>query len=84
MRKVLTIVLLSWSSLVSAQTLSPEDGDTPRFMYALGVAYAEARDYARAEQYLRDAGQRARSKGQDQLLGQIETSLRKVEERVGR
>jgi predicted Zn-dependent protease len=64
------------------QTLTPEDQDTARFMYALGVAYAEAGDFASASRYLREAGQRAGSQGQDQLLGQIETSLRKVEARV--
>jgi tetratricopeptide (TPR) repeat protein len=66
-----------------SQTLGPEDGDTPRCMYALGVAYAEAGDYASAARYLRDADQRATSLGQNQLLGQIETTLRKVLERTG-
>lgn len=60
------------------QTLGPEDGDTPRCMYALGVAYAEAGDYASAERYLKEAGQRANTLGQNQLAGQIETTLRKV------
>lgn len=60
------------------QTLGPEDGDTPRCMYALGVAYAEAGDYASAERYLKEAGQRANTFGQNQLAGQIETTLRKV------
>ena len=67
-----------------SQTLTPADADTPRFMYALGVAYAEAGDYASAKRYLRDAGQRAAPLGQDQLLSQIATSLRKVEEKAGR
>ena len=67
-----------------SQTLTPEDGDTPRFMYALGVAYAEAGDYASAARYLRDAGQRAAALRQDQLATQIGTALRKVEERVTR
>src|SRR5262249_26041035 len=42
-----------------SQTLSPEDGDTPRFMYVLGVAYVEAGDSASGTRYLREAGQRA-------------------------
>ena len=67
-----------------SQTLGPEDGDTPRCMYALGIAYAESGDYTSAERYLRDADQRATSLGQNQLLGQIETALRKVAERAGR
>jgi hypothetical protein len=53
-------------------------------MYALGVAYAEAGDYASAERFLKEAGQRATTLGQNQLLGQIETTLRKVAERTGR
>jgi tetratricopeptide (TPR) repeat protein len=67
-----------------SQTLGPEDGDTPRCMYALGLAYAEAGDYASAERYLRDADQRATVLGQSPLIGQIETALRKVAERTGR
>jgi tetratricopeptide (TPR) repeat protein len=67
-----------------SQTLGPEDGDTPRCMYALGVAYAETGDYASAERYLREASQRATTLGQNQLLGQIETTLRKVAERTAR
>ena len=67
-----------------SQTLTPEDADTPRFMYVLGIAYAEAGDYPSAERYLREAGQRAAPLGQDQLLSQIATSLRKVEEKAGR
>jgi Tfp pilus assembly protein PilF len=67
-----------------SQTLEPEDADTARYMYALGVAYADSRDYGRAGQYLNEAGRRAASLGQDQLSGQIQTSLRKVEERAGR
>jgi predicted Zn-dependent protease len=67
-----------------SQTLTPEDADTPRFLYGLGVAYAEAGDYANAERYLRSAGQRAASLGQSQLASQIEMSVRKVEQRTRR
>lgn len=67
-----------------SQTLTPEDADTPRFLYGLGVAYAEAGDYANAERYLRSAGQRAASMGQNQLASQIEMSVRKVEQRTRR
>ena len=62
-------------------TLTPEDADTPRFMYALGVAYGEAGDYANAARYLRDAGQRASTLGQGMLATQIEMALRRVEQR---
>jgi tetratricopeptide (TPR) repeat protein len=67
-----------------SQTLTPEDSDTPRFMYALGIAYAEAGDYGNAERYLRDAGGRATSAGQDQLAMEIGVSLRKVGEKAAR
>ena len=66
-----------------SQTLTPEDAETPRYVYALGVAYAESGDYASAERYLKDAGQRAASLGQNQLSTQIEISLRKVEQKAG-
>ena len=65
-----------------SQTLAPEDQDTPRFMYALGVAYAEAGDYSSAQRYLRESGQRAASQGQNQMLTKIGISLRKVEAKV--
>jgi tetratricopeptide (TPR) repeat protein len=64
-----------------SRTLTPEDGETPRFMYALGVAYMEAGDIANATRYLRQAGERAASLGQGQLAGQIATTLRRVDEK---
>jgi tetratricopeptide (TPR) repeat protein len=67
-----------------AQTLTPEDGNTPRFMYVLGVAYARAGDDASAERYLRDAGGRAASLGQDRLAAEIGAALRKLGERAAR
>ena len=66
-----------------AQTLTPEDADTPRFMFTLGVAYAQAGDYPSAGRYLRDAGARAASLGQDRLAAEINAALRKVGERAG-
>jgi tetratricopeptide (TPR) repeat protein len=65
------------------QTLKPEDERTPRFVYALGVAHASARHYARAAQYFRDAGQRAASLGQGELAAEIKASLRRVEQTGG-
>jgi tetratricopeptide (TPR) repeat protein len=64
--------------------LTPEDADTPRFMFALGVAYSEAGDYASAVRYLREAGQRAATLRQEQLAAQIGAALHKVEERTAR
>jgi tetratricopeptide (TPR) repeat protein len=61
------------------QALTPEDAQTPRFLYALGAAHATAGDYPKAAQYMREAGQRAASLGQNQLAAEIESSLRRVE-----
>ena len=65
------------------QTLTPQDTDTPRFMYALGVAYIESGDAANAQRYLREAGEHAASLGQEQLAREIAATLRKLEEKVG-
>src|SRR5205814_9296053 len=62
-----------------SQTLTPADADTPRFMYTLGVACAEAGDYTGASRWLHEAGQQAASLGQEQLSAQIAATLRKVE-----
>ena len=67
-----------------SQTVTPEDGETPRFMYALGIAYAEAGDFSSAQGYLRQAGQRAASLNQAQLMAQIQTTLARVEQRLSR
>jgi len=61
-----------------SQILTPEDEDTPRFMYTLGIAHASAGNYTNAARYLSEAGQRAASLGQDRLVGQIQASLREV------
>lgn len=60
------------------QTLTPEDSDTPRFTFALGVAYAENRNFPEAERYLDQAGARAASLGQEQLAIQIQAVLASV------
>jgi tetratricopeptide (TPR) repeat protein len=64
-----------------SQTLTPEDGETPRFMYALGVAYVQAGDAANGARYLREAGQRAASLGQGQLAEQIAAALHRADVR---
>jgi Flp pilus assembly protein TadD len=67
-----------------SRTLTPEDGDTPRFMYTLGVAYAEASDFTSAERYLQKAGQRAAALGQNDLAERVQMILAKVEQRASR
>jgi tetratricopeptide (TPR) repeat protein len=64
-----------------SQALTPEDAETPLFMYTLGIAYSEAGDYASAVRYLREAGRRAAALRQDPLATQIGAALHKLEER---
>jgi protein O-mannosyl-transferase len=61
------------------QTLTPEDGDTPRFMYALGATYALAGEKQKGIQYLREALKRAQALGQTQLVTSLERDLRTLE-----
>jgi len=65
------------------QTLAPEDSSTPRFRYALGIAYAEANDFANATQNLQQAATEADASGQEQLAAQIRGALNQVERRAG-
>ena len=64
------------------QTLTPEDESTPRFLFALGVAYAEKSDFASAGQTLQRAGESATALGQAQLAAEIQATLGKVEQRA--
>jgi tetratricopeptide (TPR) repeat protein len=61
-------------------TLTPEDKDTPRFMYALAAAYARIGDREHAIQYARGARQRAIERKQAELLALIERDLRILEQ----
>ena len=61
-----------------SQALTPEDADTPRFTYALGVAYAEARKFPDAERCLQHAAERAAELSQEQLAVQIRAVLASV------
>jgi tetratricopeptide (TPR) repeat protein len=61
------------------QTLTPEDEDTPRFMYALGATYARAGEKQKALEYLRAALQKAKAFGQTQLASSLERDLRSLE-----
>jgi tetratricopeptide (TPR) repeat protein len=67
-----------------SQTLTPEDGQTPRFLYTLGIAYREAGDLANARQYLKQAADRAASLQQTELAFAIATTQRQLEERAAR
>jgi tetratricopeptide (TPR) repeat protein len=61
-------------------TLTPEDDDTPRFMYALAAAYVRNGDREHAIQYAREARRRAVERKQTELLVLIERDLRILEQ----
>ena len=61
------------------QTLTPEDEETPRFTYALGAAYARAGEREQALRHLREAREKARARGQGELVASIEKDLRALE-----
>jgi tetratricopeptide (TPR) repeat protein len=63
------------------QTLTPEDENTPRFIYALAAAYARAGEKETALMYARQARDRAKTLNQTELLGLIERDLRQLEKR---
>jgi len=60
------------------QTLTPEDAQTPRFMYSLAGAYAQSGDLPSARRYLQEARQRAASFGQAELVAEIDRALRSI------
>lgn len=61
------------------KTLSPEDDDTPRNMYALGATYVRAGDRLNGIKYLREALKRATALNQTQLVNSIERALKMLE-----
>jgi tetratricopeptide (TPR) repeat protein len=61
-----------------SQTLTQEDTQTPRFLYTLGIAYREAREFARARQTLTDAADRAIALRQPELAAASSSALRKL------
>ncbi len=62
------------------QTLTPEDGETPRFTYALAAAYARAGDKANGLKFARLARDKAAALKQTELLAQIERDLKILEQ----
>ena len=62
------------------KTLTPEDENTPRYLYALGATYARAGNLEDALRYTRTARAQAAARGQDQLLASIEKDLRTLEQ----
>ncbi len=63
------------------KSLTPEDKNTPRYMYALGAAYSRAGDSSEALRYIREARSRAESLGQKELLTLIDRDLTTLEQK---
>ena len=62
------------------KTLAPEDGETPRYLYALGATYGRAGDFGNALRYLRAARDQASTRGQSGLLTSINRDLEALEQ----
>jgi Tfp pilus assembly protein PilF len=63
------------------KTLTPEDEDTPRFVYALGATYIRAGDREKGIQRLREALKLATAMNQTQLANSIERDLKTLGQR---
>ncbi len=61
------------------QTLTPEDNETPRNLYALGATYIRAGDKPKGIQHLREALTRAAALQQTQLVSSLERDLKALE-----
>lgn len=63
--------------------LTPDDDQTPTYLYALAVTYARAGDSRNAIVYLRQAREEAAANGQDQLLAGINHDLKALQNSSG-
>ena len=61
------------------KTIEPEDENTPRYVYALGAAFARSGDRQNALRYIRQARDDAAARGQSSLLASIDRDLRTLE-----
>ena len=61
------------------KTIQPEDENTPRYLYALGAAFARSGDRQNALRYIRQARAAAASRGQSDLLASIDRDLHALE-----
>ena len=60
------------------QTLTPNDENTPAYLYAIGAAYGREGDNAHARDYLQQAKDLAAAHGQTALVSEIERDLERV------
>jgi Tfp pilus assembly protein PilF len=61
------------------KTIEPEDERTPRYLYALGAAFARSGDRQNALRYIRRAREGAAARGQSDLLASIDRDLHALE-----
>jgi protein O-mannosyl-transferase len=61
------------------KTIEPEDERTPRYLYALGAAFARSGDRQNALRYIRRAREGAAAQGQSDLLASIDRDLHALE-----
>ena len=74
-----------WEAIVHfRQTLTPEDDETPLCTYALAAALARVGIWEEALKYMAEAQEKARARGQLQLLETIEKDLRRLEQEGNR
>jgi len=65
------------------KALTPEDENTPRYLYALAATHARAGHAAEALKYARSARDQAAARGQSELLASIDRDLRALEQAAG-
>jgi tetratricopeptide (TPR) repeat protein len=61
------------------QTLTPEDAETPLYLYALGATYIRAGERAKGIQHLQRALKQAEAHGQAQLAASLTRDLKQLE-----
>jgi tetratricopeptide (TPR) repeat protein len=65
------------------RTLAPDDEETPRCAYALAVALSRAGHLQEALTYMREAREKAKARGQSDLLASVERDLGVLERAAG-
>lgn len=65
------------------QTLEPDDEEAPRCAYALGAAYARAGQRDEARRYLELAREKAKARGQRELVASIDKDLQRLAREAG-
>ena len=58
--------------------MTPEDEETPRYLYALGAAHVRAGDREKGVAYAREARRKAEALGQADLVASIDKDLRRL------